>query len=114
LPIPNGSRAPIYASRLFSRRRIDIRVQLIAPHPTGQQTIVHARTYDVSQSGAGLTVTRQLPLGTGVVICLRLPGSGNPLRLQATVIRRRGFRVGLRFVHPTAEQRLLLSELCRA
>ena len=42
----------------------------------------------------------------------RVPGSGALLCLHAVVIRSHGFRVGLRFVQPTAEQRLLLSELC--
>jgi hypothetical protein len=102
-----------HRSRLFSRRPLDLRARLVALHATGERTVVHARTRDLSHSGAGLTVTGELASGTAVVLCLRLPGGGQ-LCLQAVVARRQGFRCGLRFVRPTAEQRLLLSELCCA
>jgi hypothetical protein len=114
MPIPSSSRSSIYASRLFSRRRLDLRARLVALCATGEPVIVHGRTRDVSKGGAGLTLTRELPSGTQVVLCLRLPGNGSPLCLQAVITRRKGFRVGLQFVKPTAEQRLLLSELCYA
>jgi hypothetical protein len=45
---------------------------------------------------------------------LRFPNLDRALCLEAVIARRQGFRVGLRFLHPTAEQRLLLSELCYA
>ena len=73
--------------------------------------VVHGRTVDLSRTGAGLTLTRELAAGTEVVLCLNLP-CGKPLRLRAVVIRRSGFRAGLQFVEPTAEQRLLLLEFC--
>jgi hypothetical protein len=104
----------MYASRLFSRRPLDVRARLVAQHPTGERIIVHARTFDLSRGGAGLTLTRQLPSGTAVVLCLRFPNLDRALCLEAVIARRQGFRVGLRFLHPTAEQRLLLSELCYA
>jgi hypothetical protein len=114
MPAPFHSRSPIYASRLFSRRRLDVRARLVAQNPSGERIIIHARTFDLSRSGAGLTLTRQLPSGTAVVLCLRFPNLGKSLCLQAVVARRQGFRVGLKFVQPTAEQRVLLSELCYA
>jgi PilZ domain len=108
-------RSPIYASRLYSRRRLDLRARLLArPAAGGHVIVVHGRTVDLSRSGAGVTLTRELASGTEVVLCLRLPGSGNALCLHAVITRRQGFRVGLEFVQPTAEQRLLLSELCYA
>jgi hypothetical protein len=58
-------------------------------------------------------VTCELPAGSEVVLCVRVPGIGSPLNLRAIVARSQGFHVGLEFVQPTAEQRLLLSELCR-
>jgi hypothetical protein len=112
MPYPSSSRTSIYASRLFCRRRLDLRARLVAEHISGERVVIHARTYDVSRSGAGLTLTRELPLGTGVMLCLHVPQSDNPLCLKAIVIRRKGFRAGLHFVQPTAEQRLLLLELC--
>ena len=60
------------------------------------------------------TDQRARPVGSEVVLCFRLPGSGTLLCLCAVVTRGQGFRVGLRFVQPTAQQRLLLSELCHS
>jgi hypothetical protein len=108
-----SNRNPNHSSRLFIRRPLDLRARLVALLATGEHVIVHARTRDLSHSGAGLTLTSELPSGTSVVLCLRLPAGGQ-LCMQAVIARQRGFRAGLQFVRPTAEQRLLLSELCFA
>ena len=113
------ARSPIYATRLYSRRRVDVRASLVEPWQIEPwqvdrrvtDGVVHGRTVDLSRTGAGLTLTRELAAGTEVVLCLNLP-CGQPLRLRAVVIRRTGFRAGLQFVEPTAEQRLLLLEFC--
>ena len=76
MPTPLRSSSSIYASRLFSRRRLDVRARLVAQQTTGERIIVQARTFDVSRTGAGLTLTRELPSGTEVLLYLRLPGSG--------------------------------------
>lgn len=114
MPAPFYNRSSIYASRLFSRRSLDLRARLVAQCPTGERAIIHGRTFDLSRGGAGLTLTRQLPSGTAVAFCLKIPGCSRELCLQAVIIRRQGFRVGLQFVQPTPEQRLLLCELCYA
>ena len=108
----SSSQSSIFASRLYSRKRLDLRAQLVTLHTTGEGMIVHGRTRDLSRSGAGLTLTRELPTGSEVMLCLRLPGNDSPLCLQAVITRRQGFRAGLRFVQPSAGQRLLLHELC--
>ncbi len=78
----------------FHDRSVDLRQPAIFPpssrcarasrtrgastRPPAERVIsVHARTFDVSRSGAGLTLTRQLPSGTAVVLCLRIPGTGH-------------------------------------
>jgi hypothetical protein len=109
----HASARSIYSSRLFRRSPLDLRARLVALLATGEHVVVHARTRDLSHSGAGLTLTRELPSGTAVVLCMRLPGGGQ-LCLQAVVARQQGFRAGLQFIRPTAEQRLLLGELCCA
>ena len=76
------------------------------------EAMVHGRTVDLSRSGAGLTVSCELPAGDEVVLRLQLPSSDGPLNLRAVVVRRCGFRAGLKFVQPTAEQRLLLCRFC--
>jgi PilZ domain len=106
---------PTYASRLYSRRLVDVRAQLLARRQAdGRIVVVHGRTVDLSRSGAGVTLTRELASGTEVVLCLQLPGIGEPLCLRAVIRRRHGFRAGLEFVEPTAEQRLLLCRFCHA
>ena len=112
MPAPSDSRSSIYASRLFSRSPLDLRARLLATHSTGESIVVHARTFDLSCTGAGLMLTRELPSGTEVTLSLRLPT--DELSLKAIITRRDGFRAGLRFIQPTAQQRLLLSELCYA
>jgi hypothetical protein len=114
MPTPLRSQSSHYASRLFSRRPLDLRAHLVALSSTGEHIIVHGRTRDLSRTGAGVTLTCELPSGTEVVLCLRLPGSGELLCLRALITRRQGFRAGLQFIEPSAKQRLLLSELCYA
>jgi hypothetical protein len=99
---------------MFSRRRLDVRARVVTGCPGGERTVIQARTFDLSRGGAGLTVTGELLAGSAVELYLRLPGQDKALYLQAVIARRRGFRVGLQFVRPTAEQRLLLSEVCYA
>jgi hypothetical protein len=141
MPTLLRDRSAIYANRLFSRRHLDVRARLLALRPTAgrgvigdsatgdrfirdsvignsfvrnsvEGIVIHARTVDVSPAGAGVTLTRELPSGSEVVLCFRHPADGAMLCLHSVVTRSRGFRAGLRFLRPTAEQRLLLSELC--
>ncbi len=103
----------VWRNRVWSRRALDLRAQLLTPADAGGRAlVVHGRTVDLSRSGAGVTVTHELAAGSEVVLCLRLPGG--TLSLRAIVTRRCGFRVGLEFVQPTAEQRLMLSALCQS
>jgi hypothetical protein len=102
----------VWCNRVWPRRPLDLRAQLLTrPDAGGRGLVVHGRTVDLSRSGAGVTVTHELAAGSEVVLCLRLPGG--TLSLRAIIARRSGFRVGLEFVQPTAEQRLMLSALCR-
>jgi PilZ domain-containing protein len=105
----------IWCNRVWPRRPLDLRARLLTrPAAGGLGVVVHGRTVDLSRSGAGVTVTCELAEGSEVVFCMHLPGSGTTLDLRAVITRRRGFRVGLEFVQPTAEQRLLLSALCQS
>jgi len=114
MPNPYRDQSSIYASRILSRRSLDVRARLVALQETGEPIVVQARTRDVSCSGAGLTLTGELPSGSEVVLCLRPPGSEHTLCLHAVITRRQGFRAGVRFLKPSARQRLVLSELCYA
>jgi hypothetical protein len=104
--------AAIYRSRIYSRRRLDMRARLLARSNSGEQFVVQGWMCDLSCSGAGLTLTHELPSGSEVVLCLRVPGEVVQLSLRAVIRRRQGLRAGLEFLPPTPEQRLLLTELC--
>jgi hypothetical protein len=104
--------ASIHRSRIYSRRRLDLRARLLASSKSGEQFTVYGWMCDLSCSGAGLTLTRELPSGSEVVLCLRLPGDYGQLSLRAVIRRQQGFRAGLEFLPPTPEQRLMLTELC--
>ena len=107
----SSERSRLWSNRVWPRRPLDLRAHLLTrAEAGGRGLVVHGRTVDLSRSGAGMTVTRELAAGSEVVLCLRLPEG--TLELRAVVTRRSGFRVGLEFVQPTAEQRLMLLALC--
>jgi hypothetical protein len=91
---------------------LDIRVVVAIFHTAGERLTVYGRTSDLSLSGAGLYLTRSVPVGSEVELSLRPPGDSRRLALRATVIRCQGSRVGVRFSYPDPEQRRFLLELC--
>jgi hypothetical protein len=104
-----------YDNRMYARHAMDLRARLLRGNDThGQFSIVHGRTVDISRGGAGLTLTREVASGAEVVLSIQPPGSRHSLRLPAVIIRSQGFRVGLKFLETSAEQRLRLEELCDA
>jgi len=108
-------RSTIYGNRLYARHAMDLRARLLTGQRMGGKlTEVHGRTVDLSRGGAGLTLTREVASGTEVVLCLQVPGRSHALSLPAVIVRSRGFRVGLKFLDPSAEQRLQLYDLCSA
>ena len=99
MPTARHNRSAIYASRLLSRRSLDVRARVVALHSTAERgaghdfigrgfaghgvtkqgarySVVHARTLDVSQSGAGLTLTCELPWGAKWCSASASPAAG--------------------------------------
>lgn len=108
-------RSAIYGNRLYARHPMDFRVRLLTGrNKGGTLSEVHGRTVDLSRGGAGLTLTREVASGAEVVLCVQVPGSTHPLSLPAVIVRSRGFRVGVKFLEASAEQRLQLYKLCSA
>jgi hypothetical protein len=105
----------IYGNRMYTRHPMDLRARLLSGKDTrGQFSVVHGRTVDLSRGGAGLTLSREVAPGTEVVLSVQPPGSRHPLILPAVIVRSQGFRVGVKFLDTTAQQRLQLCELCEA
>ncbi len=106
-------RADVYRSRTFDRRRFDLRVKVVYRRE-GRNNVIHGRTSDLSFSGIGLVLTREIASGTACVLVMRFPRTEVELQLPAVVAQRRGFRCGLRFESLSGEQKLLIQKICKA
>lgn len=104
----------VHRSRIYTRRRLELRARLLTRSERGQENVVQGWMRDLSCSGAGVMIAGEVPAGAEVVLTMRLPNSLGHLSLRAVVRRRQGFRTGLEFLTTTPEQRLMLTELCYA
>jgi hypothetical protein len=64
----------------------------------------HCRSYDISEKGMGLMSPYEIELGQVVDLEFSLPEAMAPLKLQAVIRSKIGFRVGCEFVLPTEKQ----------
>ncbi len=99
-------------SRLLPRHRADIRVQLALSTPV--PVILHARAADLSTGGLSIVLPQESASTAVTMIGLKGPGGNDPVWLRVRLRHRSGFRCGFQFVGPTAEQKALLRDLCRA
>ena len=102
----------LYASRLHTRSSLDLRARVVTMPTQGNPLIVYGRTRNLSRSGVAVTLTGELPAGSEVLFCLRMPASGEALCLRSVVARRHGSLAGLHFLEPTLGQRRQISMLC--
>lgn len=102
-----------YRSRTFDRRNFDLRIKVVFRR-NGRNDIVHGRTRDLSFSGIGVVLSREIAHGTACVLVLRFPKVEFEVQLPAIVAHGKGFRCGLRFQSLSGEQRLLIQRICKA
>ncbi len=102
-----------YRSRTFDRRRFDLRVKLVYLR-NGRNDVVHGRTRDLSFSGIGVILSREIAHGTACVLVLKFPKVELEVQLPAVVTHVRGFRYGLQFQSLSGEQKLLIQRLCKS
>ena len=97
-------------SRQFSRFKLDQRVAVRVVRDGSEQTL-RGRSNDIGEGGLGATLAGELIPGDIVVLEFWLPLSRDPLRLQARVQYRLGFRYGLAFITLSGEQRSAIVRL---
>jgi len=102
-----------YRSRLFDRHHFDLRVKLIT-NCNGRTEVIHGRSRDLSFSGIGVTLVRNVERGAPCVLILKFPKVDYELQLPAIVTNGRGSRFGLQFQRLSGEQRLLIQKICKA
>jgi hypothetical protein len=88
------------ATRYPFEERIAIRIRRL-----NQTVTVHAWARDLSETGLGAFVGKDLVLGESVTVQIPF-GSFNKTEISARVIRQAGTRYGFQFLALSAEQRL--------
>ncbi len=91
--------------RLFPRFAVDLKVQLFCD---GESRPRSGRSRDLSEGGLGGTMVADLNVGQ--VVTLEFGGAPllRPIRVQAVVRNRNGFRYGFEFLSLSREQRALI------
>jgi hypothetical protein len=89
--------------RRWVRVPINVRLQLWYERE-GIQQQYHCRSFDISEGGMGLMSPYELELDQVVDLEFSLPEAMAPLKLQAVIRSKIGFRVGCEFVLPTEKQ----------
>jgi len=98
----NGEPRPM--QRRSPRVPIDVRVRLRYEKNRKQQDC-HCRSFDISEVGMGLVSPYELEAEQPVELVFSLPGTTAPLRLQAVIRSKIGFRLGCEFISLTQKQK---------
>lgn len=102
-----------YRSRIFERRHFDLRVKVLVQR-NGRAEVVHGRTRDLSFSGIGVTLVRNLAEGTPCLLAIKFPKVDVEVQFPAMVVHGHGSRFGMQFQRLSGEQRLLIQKICKA
>lgn len=102
---------PHHGQRRFSRSSFDVRIQ-VAVFRDGVTTTCWGRTNELSLDGIGATLSGALQVGEVVSLEFPIPLPPHVLKVRAIVRYSDGLRCGLQFLVVTAEQKLLLHEVC--
>jgi hypothetical protein len=97
--------------RRFSRYRFDVRIQVWV-FREGVTTTYWGRTSELGQDGIGATLSGELQIGEVVSVEFPIPLPSGVMKLRGAVRYSEGLRCGLEFLVVTAEQRLILRQVC--
>ena len=97
--------------RRWKRVPLDVRVKAVIRKDEGK-TVIHGRSLQLSESGMGVTMTREVPKGTVATLIFKLPGDEDERTLQAEVKYRNGFHCGFEFLGISAQTRQELLSFC--
>jgi len=79
-----------------------------------ERITVHGRGSDVSVGGMCLFLTRELELGTSLLLEFLLPYSSPRIAVRGVIRNRDGFSYGIEFVNLSAHQRQMIERTCKA
>jgi hypothetical protein len=105
VPIISNCASPWSKERQFKRFRVDLKVEL---YRTGEQRPRRGRSSDLSEGGLGGIMVADMPVGE--TLTLEFVGAPllRPVKVQAVVRNRVGFRYGFEFLALSREQRALI------
>lgn len=98
--------------RRWKRIPLDVRVKILISTESGEE-VIHGRSQVISEGGMGITLTREVPKGTVVVLTFKLPGQDVEQVIGAELKYRTGFRCGFEFRGVLPNQRQELQSFCR-
>lgn len=79
----------------------------------GQRANLSGQASDVSQGGLCLFATREIAVGTYIVLEFLLPYSSTTVVLKGIIRNRTGFNYGVEFINPTPLQREIIERACK-
>ncbi len=98
-------------ARRFPRFCTDVRV-VITPSQADTSQPVHGRCTIIAQGGFGATLAGELPIGSEVEAELVLVGGCAPIKANAVLRYRYGFRHGFEFSAIGPEDRDVIRDFC--
>ncbi|MCU1283884.1 MAG: type pilus assembly PilZ [Acidobacteriales bacterium] len=110
IPVPaNGT------TRRWERFKIEVRFKAVLTK-LGKATVLYGQGTDVSEGGMAAYIPTELSIGDSVELELALPylTGQQPLRINACVRNRNGFRYGLEYMNLKFSDREMLLKCLRA
>lgn len=78
----------------------------------GQRASLRGQASDISRGGMRLFVTRELALGTSLMLEFLIPYHTTEFALRGVVRNREGFTHGVEFLNPTPYQQQMIDRTC--
>jgi hypothetical protein len=105
------------AGRPSDRRRAtryQIEAGMVARSAGNRSRVIRGRIVDLSQAGVSAVIAADLSMGEVFEIEFGLPYASKPVRIEAAICNREGYRYGLEFVLALAAQQELINRTCAA
>ena len=95
------------AARRWMRYAVNLPLRVRVPTEAGHEfMLAHGR--DVSQRGMAVYVPVELEVGQTVMVELEFQALQSPLTLNAMIKNRTGFKYGVEFIEPAAQQQEII------
>ncbi|HVP64662.1 MAG TPA: PilZ domain-containing protein [candidate division Zixibacteria bacterium] len=99
-------------SRRFLRYEIDVRATVTISDDDGLKKL-SVRTIDIAEGGMALVCPVDLPTNSSLQIEVKLPETGDVLKIRGLVRNRSGFRFGIEFLRIRDDQQRIIRQYCR-